>query len=126
MICYVACPEWLAVTWRASATKPRTVKSRSATAGGKRAASRSWLVLRTSTVTFLSAGRVDGIVVATRDRLSRQSTIDALTRVPEIQDAGGTVASVRGEVPVDPTTPAGEFQLTLFAAIARRPCSRNL
>jgi len=67
----------------------------------------------------LRAGRGKGIVVATLDRFSRQSTIDALKRVQEVQDAGGTIASVGGEVPVDPTTPAGEFQLTIFAAIAR-------
>lgn len=67
----------------------------------------------------LRAGRGDGIVVATLDRFSRQSTIDALKRVQEVQDAGGTIASVGGEVPVDPTTPAGEFQLTIFSAIAR-------
>ena len=67
----------------------------------------------------LRAGRGEGIVVATLDRFSRQSTIDALKRVQEVQDAGGTIASVGGEVPVDPTTPAGEFQLTVFSAIAR-------
>jgi DNA invertase Pin-like site-specific DNA recombinase len=64
-------------------------------------------------------GRADGIVVATLDRFSRQSTIDALKRVQEVQDAGGIVASVGGEVPVDPTSDTGEFILTLFAAIAR-------
>lgn len=67
----------------------------------------------------VKSGRAGGIVVATLDRFSRQSTIDVLRRVSEVQEAGGTVASVGGEVPVDPTTPAGEFQLTIFAAIAR-------
>ncbi len=64
-------------------------------------------------------GRADGIVVATLDRFSRQSTIDALKRIEEVLDAGGTIASVGGEIPVDPTTPAGEFQLTLFVALNR-------
>jgi DNA invertase Pin-like site-specific DNA recombinase len=73
----------------------------------------------TAAMEEVRAGGADGIVVATLDRFSRQSTIDALKRVEEVQDAGGEVASAGGEVPVDPTTPAGEFQLTIFAGLAR-------
>jgi DNA invertase Pin-like site-specific DNA recombinase len=64
-------------------------------------------------------GDTGGIIVATLDRFSRQSTIDALSRVAEVHEAGGVVASVGGEVPVDPTTDTGEFILTLFLALAR-------
>jgi site-specific DNA recombinase len=62
-------------------------------------------------------GKADGIVVAKLDRFSRAGVADALKLIESIIEAGGQVASV--EEGIDPTTPSGEFVMTLFLALAR-------
>ena len=62
-------------------------------------------------------GETDGIVVSKFDRLSRASVKDALEVVEEIVAAGGKVVSV--DEGIDPTTPYGEFAMTLLLALAR-------
>ncbi|HEX4010137.1 MAG TPA: recombinase family protein [Solirubrobacteraceae bacterium] len=62
-------------------------------------------------------GESDGIVVAKLDRFSRAGVADALVLIESIIKAGGKVASV--EEGIDPTTPTGEFTMTLFLALAR-------
>jgi site-specific DNA recombinase len=62
-------------------------------------------------------GKTAGIVVAKLDRFSRAGVADALRLIEEIIEAGGQVAAV--EEGVDPTTPTGEFTMTLFLALAR-------
>ncbi|MEO8092957.1 MAG: recombinase family protein, partial [bacterium] len=65
----------------------------------------------------IQAKQTGGIVVAKLDRFSRAGVADALTLIESIHQADGQVASV--EENIDPTTPAGEFALTLFLALAR-------
>ncbi|WP_028061200.1 recombinase family protein [Candidatus Solirubrobacter pratensis] len=63
------------------------------------------------------SGETGGIVVAKLDRLSRAGVADALNLVEEISDHGGQVAAV--DLGIDPTTPFGEFGLTIMLALAR-------
>lgn len=65
----------------------------------------------------VEAGKTGGIVVAKLDRFSRAGVADALKLIESIHEGGGKVASV--EENIDPTTPAGEFTMTLFLALAR-------
>ncbi|HWK28177.1 MAG TPA: recombinase family protein [Solirubrobacter sp.] len=58
-----------------------------------------------------------GIVVAKLDRFSRAGVADALNLIESIHDAGGEVASV--EEGIDPTTPFGEFAMTVLLALSR-------
>lgn len=65
----------------------------------------------------LAAGRIDGIVVAKTDRLSRAKTGDALRLVAEIQEIRpGCLALL--DLGIDPTTPTGEMMLTILLAFA--------
>ena len=56
-------------------------------------------------------------MVAKLDRFSRAGVADALKLIESIIEAGGEVASV--EEGIDPTTPTGEFTMTVFLALAR-------
>ena len=64
------------------------------------------------------SGQTGGIVVAYLDRLSRAGVPEALNLVYEIVDEqGGKFAAV--DFGVDPTTPFGEFGLTILLGLAR-------
>src|SRR5205814_885815 len=65
----------------------------------------------------VKAGKTEGIVVSKLDRFSRAGVADALKLIEGIIEAGGQVAAV--EENIDPTTPTGEFTMTLFLALAR-------
>src|SRR5664279_2532428 len=65
----------------------------------------------------LEAGDTEGVVVAKLDRLSRLGVADALKLVERITDAGGSIAAV--DLGLDPTTPFGEFGMTIMLAMAR-------
>ena len=65
----------------------------------------------------VQSGQTGGIVVAKLDRFSRAGVADALKLIESIDEAGGTVASV--EEGIDPTTPFGEFSMTVLLALAR-------
>ena len=62
-------------------------------------------------------GVVEGVAVAKLSRLSRAGVGDALKLVEEIHDHGGKLAAV--DLGIDPTTPFGEFALTLMLALSR-------
>lgn len=61
--------------------------------------------------------KTGGLAVARLDRFSRAGVADALKVVEEIHDAGGEIAAV--DLGIDPTTPFGEFAMTLMLALAR-------
>lgn len=63
------------------------------------------------------SGATGGIAVARLDRLSRASVVDALNIVEEVHDAGGQIAAI--DLGIDPTTPFGEFAMTIMLALAR-------
>ena len=65
----------------------------------------------------LDAGETEGVIVAKLDRLSRLGVADALKLVERITDAGGAIAAV--DLGLDPTTPFGEFGMTIMLAMAR-------
>jgi site-specific DNA recombinase len=65
----------------------------------------------------IRAGQTDGVIVSKLDRLSRLGVADALRLVEEITDAGGTIAAL--DLGLDPTTPFGEFGMTIMLALAR-------
>ena len=65
----------------------------------------------------IRAGETDGVIVSKLDRLSRLGVADALRLVEEITDAGGSIAAL--DLGIDPTTPFGEFGMTLMLALAR-------
>lgn len=65
----------------------------------------------------LRTGQTNGIIVAKLDRLSRAGVADALRLVEEIHDAGGQLAAL--DLGIDPTTPFGEFALTIMLGLAR-------
>jgi DNA invertase Pin-like site-specific DNA recombinase len=65
----------------------------------------------------VQTGRTGGVVVSKLDRFSRAGVADALKLIESIIEAGGKVAAV--EEGIDPTTPVGEFTMTLFLALAR-------
>jgi DNA invertase Pin-like site-specific DNA recombinase len=59
----------------------------------------------------------DGVAVANLDRLSRAGVGDALKLVEEIHSHGGQLTAI--DLGVDPTTPFGEFGMTVMLALAR-------
>lgn len=65
----------------------------------------------------IRAGETDGVIVSKLDRLSRLGAADALRLVEEITDAGGSIAAL--DLGIDPTTPFGEFGMTIMLALAR-------
>ncbi len=65
----------------------------------------------------IRSGETDGIVVARLDRLSRAGVADALKLVEEIDGYGASIAAV--DLGIDPTTPFGEFALTIMLALGR-------
>ena len=62
-------------------------------------------------------GETGGAVVAYVDRLSRAGVGEALTLIEEIHASGGEFAAL--DLGIDPTTPFGEFGLTILLALAR-------
>lgn len=65
----------------------------------------------------IEKGETDGVIVAKLDRLSRLGVADALKLVERITDAGGSIAAV--DLGLDPTTPFGEFGMTIMLAMGR-------
>jgi DNA invertase Pin-like site-specific DNA recombinase len=65
----------------------------------------------------IRSGEAGGIAVARLDRLSRAGVGEALHLVEEITECGGQVAAV--DLGLDPTTPFGEFGMTIMLALAR-------
>jgi site-specific DNA recombinase len=65
----------------------------------------------------IRAGETDGVIVSKLDRLSRLGVADALRLVEEITEAGGSIAAL--DLGIDPTTPFGEFGMTIMLALAR-------
>jgi site-specific DNA recombinase len=65
----------------------------------------------------IAADDLEGVAVARLDRLSRAGVADALRLVETIHEAGGQVAAV--DLGLDPTTPFGEFGMTIMLALAR-------
>lgn len=65
----------------------------------------------------LRAGETGGVAVARLDRLSRAGVADALKLVEEIHGLGRELAVV--DLGIDPTTPMGEFAVTVLLALAR-------
>lgn len=65
----------------------------------------------------IRSGQVGGVAVAYVDRLSRADVGDALRLVEEIHAAGGQFAAL--DLGIDPTTPFGEFGMTLLLALGR-------
>ena len=66
----------------------------------------------------LEAGRIDGVVVAQVDRLSRADVGDALAVVRQVLDrAPGRLALL--DLGIDPSTEFGEFGLTVLLALGR-------
>jgi DNA invertase Pin-like site-specific DNA recombinase len=65
----------------------------------------------------ISAGETDGVIVSKLDRLSRLGVADALRLVEQITEAGGSIAAL--DLGLDPTTPFGEFGMTIMLALAR-------
>jgi site-specific DNA recombinase len=65
----------------------------------------------------IRSGQTGGLAVAHLDRLSRAGVADALRLVESVHDAGAKIAVV--DLGIDPTTPVGEFSMTLFLALGR-------
>ena len=65
----------------------------------------------------IDAKETEGVVVAKLDRLSRLGVADALKLVERITEAGAGIAAV--DLGLDPTTPFGEFGMTIMLALAR-------
>jgi DNA invertase Pin-like site-specific DNA recombinase len=65
----------------------------------------------------IRTGETGGLAVARLDRFSRAGVGDALKIVEEIHDLGGEIAAV--DLGIDPTTPFGEFAMTLMLGLAR-------
>ncbi len=65
----------------------------------------------------IRTGETDGVIVSKLDRLSRLGVVDALRLVEEITEAGGSIAAL--DLGLDPTTPFGEFGMTIMLALAR-------
>ncbi len=65
----------------------------------------------------IRAGQTRGLAVAHLDRLSRAGVADALRLVESVHEAGAKIAVV--DLGIDPTTPVGEFSMTLFLALGR-------
>jgi site-specific DNA recombinase len=65
----------------------------------------------------IRAGDTDGVIVSRLDRLSRLGVADALRLVEQITEAGGSIAAL--DLGLDPTTPFGEFGMTIMLTLAR-------
>src|ERR1700722_13277446 len=65
----------------------------------------------------IRSGQTGGLAVAHLDRLSRAGVADALRLVESVHEAGAKIAVV--DLGIDPTTPVGEFSMTLFLALGR-------
>src|SRR5204862_5814802 len=65
----------------------------------------------------IRSGQTGGMAIAQLDRLSRAGVADALRLVESVHDAGAKIAVV--DLGIDPTTPVGEFSMTLMLALAR-------
>jgi site-specific DNA recombinase len=65
----------------------------------------------------IASGQTGGLAVAHLDRLSRAGVADALRLVESVHEAGAKIAVV--DLGIDPTTPVGEFSMTLMLALAR-------
>jgi DNA invertase Pin-like site-specific DNA recombinase len=65
----------------------------------------------------IGTGQTGGLAVAHLDRLSRAGVADALRLVEGVHRAGAKIAVV--DLGIDPTTPVGEFSMTLFLALGR-------
>jgi site-specific DNA recombinase len=65
----------------------------------------------------IDAHDTEGVVVAKLDRLSRLGVGDALKLVERITNAGASIAAV--DLGLDPTTPFGEFGMTIMLAMGR-------
>ena len=65
----------------------------------------------------IRTGQTGGLAVAHLDRLSRAGVADALRLVESVHEAGAKIAVV--DLGIDPTTPVGEFSMTLFLALGR-------
>lgn len=65
----------------------------------------------------IGTGQTGGLAVAHLDRLSRAGVADALRLVESVHEAGAKIAVV--DLGIDPTTPVGEFSMTLFLALGR-------
>ena len=65
----------------------------------------------------IRTGQTGGLAVAHLDRLSRAGVGDALRLVEDVHGAGAKIAVV--DLGIDPTTPVGEFSMTLFLALGR-------
>lgn len=65
----------------------------------------------------IQARETEGVVVAKLDRLSRLGVADALKLVERITNYGGQIAAV--DLGIDPTTPFGEFGMTIMLALGR-------
>lgn len=70
----------------------------------------------------VARGETGGIAVAKINRLSRAGVADALKLVEQIVEQGGTLAAV--DLGIDPTTPFGEFGLTIMLGLARMESRR--
>jgi DNA invertase Pin-like site-specific DNA recombinase len=57
------------------------------------------------------------MIISKLDRLSRLGVADALRLVEQIMDAEGSIAAP--DLGFDPTTPLGEFGMTIMRALAR-------
>jgi len=62
-------------------------------------------------------GESEGVIVARLARLSRLGVADALRLVERITEAGGSITAV--DLGLDPTTPVGEFGVTVMLAMSR-------
>jgi site-specific DNA recombinase len=65
----------------------------------------------------IRSSQTGGLAVAHLDRLSRAGVADALRLVESVHEAGAKIAVV--DLGIDPTTPVGEFSMTLFLALGR-------
>lgn len=65
----------------------------------------------------IRTGQTGGLAVAHLDRLSRAGVADALRLVESVHEVGAKIAVV--DLGIDPTTPVGEFSMTLFLALGR-------
>ncbi len=65
----------------------------------------------------IRTGKTGGLAVARLDRFSRAGVADALKVVEEIHGHGAKIAAV--DLGIDPTTPFGEFAMTLMLGLAR-------
>lgn len=70
----------------------------------------------------IETGSTGGIAVAYLDRLSRAGVADALKLVEKVVEDGGTLAAI--DLGIDPTTPFGEFALTVMLGLAHMQSRR--